>query len=133
MFGSRFKKLFLGSTDVGAASPPISICTTTALLILEGNRSRSCHHHSSPRFTATAFSLPSSRLCSDPSRCVVASGLSPPSEIRCSCIDKPLSYDSSCAQLSVFINSSPTYSYELHGFITPSLLCDICENMFPMP
>lgn len=47
--------------------------------------------------------------------------------------DKTLFYDSSCAQLSIFINYSPTYSYELHGFTTPSLLCDICENMFPMP
>ncbi|XP_016193442.1 uncharacterized protein LOC107634477 [Arachis ipaensis] len=57
---------------------------TTTILILEENRSRSCHHHSSPRFTSTAFLPPSSRLCLDPSRCVVASGLSPPFEIRCS-------------------------------------------------
>ncbi|QHO13601.1 uncharacterized protein DS421_15g516900 [Arachis hypogaea] len=55
-----------------AASPPI--CMTTTLLVCVR-----VHHHSSPRFTATA----SSRLCSDPSRCVVMSGLSP-FELGCS-------------------------------------------------
>ncbi|KAL4299559.1 hypothetical protein AHAS_Ahas17G0113000 [Arachis hypogaea] len=63
---------------------------TIALLILEGRftliiRVR-IHDHSSPQFTGTAFSPPSSRLCSNPSCCVVLSDLSPPSELGCSCI-----------------------------------------------
>ena len=32
--------------------------------------------------------------------------------------------------LSDLFNPSPTYSCKLHGFTFPSLLYDICENMF---
>nr|XP_025618911.1 uncharacterized protein LOC112710710 [Arachis hypogaea] len=53
----------------------------------------------SSRFTATAFSLPSSRLCSDPLRCVVVRGLSPPSELGCSRVSH-LCVCSSCASCS---------------------------------
>ncbi|KAL4316844.1 hypothetical protein AHAS_Ahas15G0325700 [Arachis hypogaea] len=56
-------------------------------------------HHSSSRFTATAFSPPSSRLCSDPLRCVVVRGLSPPSELGCSRVSR-LCVCSSCASCS---------------------------------
>ncbi|QHO13322.1 uncharacterized protein DS421_15g514500 [Arachis hypogaea] len=53
----------------------------------------------SSRFTATAFSPPSSRLCSDPLRCVVVRGLSPPSELGCSRVSR-LCVCSSCASCS---------------------------------
>ena len=51
---------------------------------------------------------------------------------KCGEVDKPLFYGLSCTQFSDFIKSSPTYSYELHGFTFPSLLCDKYENMFSM-
>ena len=34
----------------------------------------------------------------------------------------------SVLNLSDLFNPSPTYSYKLHGFTFPSLLCDVCEK-----